>query len=160
MTTSRISKKVAIGQIVQWFRRIFKSIQQYSEEVLREFGVTGPQLWLLKSLQTEEGASVSELSQKMFLHISTISSMINRLEDKGYIERKRTKRDRRKVFIHLTKDGQKIISKAPEPAQGKLLHWLQNLSQGEVLRLYQSLQKIIQLMEVDRIKVKFFFSED
>ncbi|MHB8481822.1 MAG: MarR family winged helix-turn-helix transcriptional regulator, partial [Nitrospiria bacterium] len=142
------------------FRRIFKSIQQYSEEVLKEFGVTGPQLWLLKTLQTEHGTSVSELSQKMFLHISTVSSIINRLEEKGYIERKRTKFDRRLVLIHLTEVGQKIIAKAPEPAQGKLLHGLQNLSQEEVLGLYESLQKIVQLMEVDRIKVKFFFSDD
>ncbi|MFI5304743.1 MAG: MarR family winged helix-turn-helix transcriptional regulator [Nitrospiria bacterium] len=160
MKKQGISKKTAIAEIVQSFRRIFKSIQEYSEEVLKEFGVTGPQLWLLKILHSEDGTPVSELSQKMFLHISTVSSIINRLEEKGYIERKRTKSDRRLVLIHLTEKGLKIMAKAPEPAQGKLLHGLQNLSQKEVLGLYESLQKIVQLMEVNRLKVKFFFSEE
>lgn len=160
MIKQKVSKKIAIAEIVQTFRRIFKSIQEYSEEVLKVFGVTGPQLWLLKILHVEDGTPVGELSQKMFLHISTVSSIINRLEEKGYIERKRTKTDRRLVLIHLTEKGQKIITRAPEPAQGKLLHGLQNLSQKEVLGLYESLQKIVQLMEVDHIKVKFFFSDE
>jgi len=160
MSKLNISKKEAIAEIVQSFRKIFKYIQQYSEEVLKEFGVTGPQLWLLKTLHDDNGTPVSELSQKMFLHISTVSSIINRLEEKGLIERKRTKTDRRKVFIHLTDRGEELIVKAPEPAQGKLLHGLQKLSSEEVLGLYKSLEKIVQLMEVDRIKVKFFFSEE
>ena len=156
----RISKKHAVAEIVQSFRKIFKAIQTYSEEVLKEFGVTGPQLWLLKTIQNESGIRVSELSQRMFLHISTVSSIINRLEEKGLLERRRTKKDRRVVLVHLTDEGKRLIKKAPEPAQGKLLHGLQKLSQEEVLALYDSLKKIVELMEVDRIKVKFFFSDE
>lgn len=160
MPGPHFTKKEAIADIVQSLRKIFKFIQQYSEEVLKEFGVTGPQLWLLKTLVVDEGTTVGELSQKMFVHISTVSSIINRLEEKGLIVRKRNKSDRRKVFIHLTPRGVELISKAPDPAQGKLLHGLQELSLKEVLGLDNSLKKIVQLMEVDRIKVKFFFSEE
>ena len=160
MKRSIPSKKKAISEIVQSFRRIFKAIQKYSEDILKEFGVTGPQLWLLKTLTENDGIRVSELSQKMFLHISTVSIIINRLEENGYLERKRNKTDRRAVFIHLTAKGQRLVSKAPEPAQGKLLYGLQNLSEKEVFNLYESIEKIVHLMEADKIKVKFFFSEE
>lgn len=153
-------KKEAIAEIFQSFKKIFKNIQEYSEAVLKEFGVTGPQLWLLKWLGNGKGSPISELSQKMLLHISTVSSIINRLEEKGYVERRKTKTDRRVVLIHLTEAGRALIAKAPEPAQGKLAHGLRKLSQKEVLDLCRSLQKIVQLMEVEHIKVKFFFSDE
>ena len=105
MKRTRISKKTAIAEIMQSLRRIFKAIQQYSEEVLKEFGVTGPQLWLLKTLRHEKGNSVTELSRKMHLHVSTVSSILDRLERSGYIARKREDTDRRIVTVHLTDQG-------------------------------------------------------
>jgi len=160
MNRPRISKKAAIAQIMQSLRRIFKAIQQYSEEVLKEFGVTGPQLWLLKTLRSENGTPVGELSRKMHLHISTVSSILDRLERKGYIARKREETDRRVVTVHLTDQGKRIATKGPEPAQGKLLYGLQKFSHQEVMELYEALEKIVHLMEVEHIKVKFFFSEE
>lgn len=145
---------------MQSFRRIFKAIQQYSEEVLKAFGVTGPQLWLLKTLRLDEGTSVGELSQKMYLHISTVSGIIDRLEAKGYVARKRGETDRRVVTVHLTAAGKRIVDQAPEPSQGKLLHSLQRLSEKEVLEMHEALQKIVRLMEVEQLEVKFFFSEE
>ncbi len=160
MTKKKVTKKAAIAEIVQSFRRIFKAIQQYSEEVLKEFGVTGPQLWLLKTIRQEGGTSVTELSQKMYLHISTVSGIIDRLEGKGYVTRKREEADRRVVMVHLTQAGKRIVDQAPEPSQGKLLYSLQNLSEKEVVEMYEALQKIVRLMELEQVKVKFFFSDE
>ena len=160
MIGKKNSKKTAIADIVQSLRRIFKAIHQYSEEVLKEFGLTGPQLWLLKTLRQEGGTSVSDLTRMMYLHISTVSGIIDRLESKGYVARKRGETDRRVVTVHLTDPGRRIVDKAPEPSQGRLLYSLQNLSQKEVLEMHGALQKIVHLMELDQIEVKFFFSEE
>ncbi|MDC4204346.1 MAG: MarR family transcriptional regulator [Candidatus Manganitrophus sp.] len=160
MAKKTVSKKTAIAKIVQSFRRIFKAIHQYSEEVLKEFGVTGPQLWLLKTLREEGGTSVGELSEKMYLHISTVSGIIDRLETKGYVVRKREAPDRRVVTVHLTAAGKRIVDRAPEPSQGKLLYSLQTLSEKEVLEMHDALQKIVRLMEVEQIEATFFFSEE
>ncbi|MCG3113149.1 MAG: MarR family transcriptional regulator [Candidatus Manganitrophus sp. SB1] len=160
MAKKTVSKKTAIAKIVQSFRRIFKAIHQYSEEVLKEFGVTGPQLWLLKTLREEGGTSVGELSEKMYLHISTVSGIIDRLEAKGYVVRKREAPDRRVVTVHLTAAGKRIVDRAPEPSQGKLLYSLQTLSEKEVLEMHDALQKIVRLMELEQIEATFFFSEE
>lgn len=160
MAKKTVSKKTAIAKIVQSFRRIFKAIHQYSEEVLKEFGVTGPQLWLLKTLREEGGTSVGDLSEKMYLHISTVSGIIDRLEAKGYVVRKREAPDRRVVTVHLTSAGKRIVDRAPEPSQGKLLYSLQTLSEKEVLEMHDVLQKIVRLMELEQIEATFFFSEE
>lgn len=160
MEKKTVSKKTAIAEIVQSFRRIFKAIHHYSEEVLKAFGVTGPQLWLLKTLREEGGTSVGELSEKMYLHISTVSGIIDRLETKGYVVRKREAPDRRVVTVHLSAAGKRIVDKAPEPSQGKLLYSLESLSKEEVLEMHQALQKIVRLMELEQVEATFFFSEE
>lgn len=160
MEKKTVSKKTAIAKIVQSLRRIFKAIHQYSEEVLKAFGVTGPQLWLLKTLREEGGTSVGELSEMMYLHISTVSGIIDRLEAKGYVVRKREAPDRRVVTVHLTAAGKRIVDRAPEPSQGKLLYSLQTLSEKEVLEMHDALQKIVRLMELEQIEATFFFSEE
>jgi DNA-binding MarR family transcriptional regulator len=155
-----MSKAEAIGEIMQSLRRIFKAIQKYSEDVLKEFGVTGPQLWALRVVYTEGQLSMGKLSERMHLHMSTISGIVDRLESKGYVERKRDAVDRRVVKISLTKAGRKLVQNAPEAAQGKLLYGLESLSARQVRVICSSLQKVVKLMEIEDVKATFFFSEE
>jgi len=145
---------------MQSLRRIFKAIQHYSEQVLKEFGVTGPQLWGLRIIYREGRLSMGKLSEQMYLHISTVSGVVARLEEKGYVERTRERTDRRVVKIRLTKAGKRVVQRAPEAAQGKLLHGLESLSQQEVKGIHASLDKVVRLMEIQDVTATFFFSEE
>jgi len=162
MTTSAVllNKKKTIAEIMQSLRRIFRAIQQYSEEVLKEFGVTGPQLWALRTIYMEGQLSMGELSRKMYLHMSTVSGVVDRLEEKGYVERARGASDGRVVRISLTKAGKKLVQRGPEAAQGRLLHGLESLSPKEVQIIRSSLDKVVRLMEIQDTKATFFFSEE
>lgn len=155
-----MTKKEAISEIMQDLRRIFKAIQQYSEQVLKEFGVTGPQLWALRIIYNEGRLSMGELSGNMYLHISTVSGIIDRLEEKGLAERKRDRADRRIVKISLTKEGKRLVQRAPAAAQGRLLHGLESLSRHAVLTIRSSFEKVVRLMEIENVRVTFFFSEE
>ena len=154
------AKAADIAEIMQSLRRIFKAIQLYSEEVLKEFGVTGPQLWALRVIFWEGRLSMGELSRQMYLHISTVSGVVDRLEQKGYVERSRERTDRRVVTISLTKEGKRVVQRAPEAAQGKLLHGLESLSRKEVQGIHAALDKVVRLMEIEDVKATFFFSEE
>lgn len=159
MKRGGLSKDQAIAEIVQSLRKMFKAIRQYSEEVLKRFDVTGPQLWLLKTLQ-QEGGSIGALSQRMYLHISTVSGIVDRLEKKGYVTRKKGSKDGRVVFVRLTRAGEDLVAKTPDAAQGKLLYGLRSLSSREVTELHRSLHTLVCLMEVDQVQATFFFSEE
>ncbi|HXZ25796.1 MAG TPA: MarR family transcriptional regulator [Nitrospiria bacterium] len=154
------SKATDIAQIMQSLRRIFKAIQLYSEQVLKEFGVTGPQLWALRVIYREGRLSMGALSERMYLHISTVSGVVDRLERKGFVERSRERTDRRVVMISLTKAGKRVVQNAPEAAQGKLLHGLESLSRREVKGIHAALGKVVGLMEIQNVKATFFFSEE
>ena len=114
----QVVRNVAIAEIMQSLRRIFKAIQVYFQEISKKFGITGPQLWALKTISAQGSLSLGELSKKMYLHPSTISGVVDRLEKKGFVIRDRGREDRRVVTVRLTPQGKKIVAKAPNPIQG------------------------------------------
>ena len=155
-----LNSDTAIFETMQSLRRIFKAIQDYSHEVSGKFGVTGPQLWALKTISREKSLPLGELSKKMYLDPSTISGVIDRLESKGYVIRDRNQEDRRIVRVRLTPAGESLVKKAPNPAQGKMIHGLRGLNKHELSVIYESVQKLVEIMEVQNLKVTFFFDQE
>lgn len=158
--SKQVTRDIAISEIMQSLRRIFKSIQDYSHEVSNKFGVTGPQLWALKTIHQNGNLPLGELSKKMYLHPSTISGVIDRLEKKGYVLRDRDKKDRRVVKVDLTPKGKRLVKKAPNPVQGKMIYGLMKLKKEKLKHIYDSVQKLVEIVEAQNVKVTFFFDQE
>jgi len=156
----QVIRSVAISEIMQSLRQIFRAIQDYSQEVSKEFGITGPQLWALKIISADGRLSLGELTQKMYLHPSTVSGVVDRLEKKGYVARDRGRKDRRVVTVHLTPEGKKLVKKAPNPIQGKMVFGLRKLERPRLNSIYDSVQKLVQIMAVQNVKATFFFDHE
>jgi DNA-binding MarR family transcriptional regulator len=156
----KIIPDIAISEIMQSLRRIFKATQDYSFEVSDKFGITGPQLWALNTLSKNEGLPLGELSKKMYLRPSTITGIIDRLEKRGYVVRNRDQRDRRVVRILLTSKGKRLAKKGPNPIQGKMIYGLRGLNRGELRSIYDSIQKLVEIMEAQNVKATFFFDQE
>jgi DNA-binding MarR family transcriptional regulator len=158
--TRQVARDVAISEIMQSLRRIFKAIEDYSHEVSEKFGITGPQLWALKTISQNESLSLSDLSERMYLHPSTITGVIDRLEKKGYVRRNRDQVDRRVIYVQLTTEGKRLAKRAPNPAQGKMIYGLKNLKKKELKLIYDSVQKLVEITEAQNVKVTFFFDQE
>jgi len=158
--SDQMSKDKTISETMQALRRVFKAIQDYSQDVSDKFGVTGPQLWALKTIAQDGSLPLGELSKKMYLHPSTISGVIDRLEDKGYAVRDRATGDRRVINVQLTLKGKRLVRKAPNPVQGRMLYGLRKLKKEELDLIYQSVQKLVEIMEAQNLKVTFFYDQE
>jgi MarR family transcriptional regulator, organic hydroperoxide resistance regulator len=152
--------EAAISEIMQSLRRIFKAIQDYSYAVSNKFGITGPQLWVLKTISQNESLHLGELGKRMYLHPSTITGLIDRLEKKGYVERDRGREDRRVVKLHLTSKGKDLVKRAPNPIQGKMIYGLRKLKKGELTSIDDAIQKLVHIMEAQNVRATFFFDEE
>jgi DNA-binding MarR family transcriptional regulator len=149
-----------ISETVQSLRRIFKAIQDYSQEVSNSFGITGPQLWALKTISHHACLALGDLSRKMYLHPSTVTGVIDRLEHKGYVARDRDPDDRRVVKVKLTPAGEDLVVKAPNPVQGKMIYGLMKLSEHELNVIYESVKKLAEIAEAENVKATFFFDQE
>ncbi len=156
----QVARDVAISEVMQSLRRIFKAIQDYSHEVSNKFGITGPQLWALKTISQSESLSLSELSKRMYLHPSTITGVVDRLEKKGFVVRIRDKKDRRVISVRLTSKGRQLSKGTPNPIQGKMIYGLRKLKAEELNSIYNSASKLVKIMEAQNVKVTFFFDQE
>jgi DNA-binding MarR family transcriptional regulator len=156
----KTGRDFAISETIQSLRRIFKAIQDYSQEVSGSFGITGPQLWALKIVSQHPDLALGELSRKMYLHPSTVTGVIDRLESKGYVVRDRDLADRRVVKVKLTPAGQDLAAKAPNPIQGKMIYGLMKLSENELNIIYESVKRLAEIAEAENVKVTFFFDQE
>ena len=155
-----VSRAVAISETIQSLRRIFKALQNYSHEVSHRYGITGPQLWVLRTVFKDGELPLGELSQKMYLHPSTITGVVNRLEKKGYVSRDRDQEDRRVVMVQLTPKGKRLVKRAPNPVQGKMIHGLRQLRKEKLEFIHESVQTLVEIMEAQNLKVTFFFDRE
>jgi MarR family transcriptional regulator, organic hydroperoxide resistance regulator len=156
----RRDQNATISEIMQSLRRVIKAIHDYSRDVSGNFGITAPQLWALKTISQKGSLSQGELSEKMYLHPSTITGVVDRLEKKGYVVRDRNPADRRVVKVRLTPKGRALAKKSPNPIQGKMIHGLRTLQKRELNSIHRSVQELVTIMEVQNVKVTFFFDQE
>jgi len=143
----RPTRQKDIGRIVNSVRRIQGTLERYSRTLSRSFRITGQQLGLLRVVDRFPTATLGDLSQRMYLHISTVSGIVDRLEAGGYLHRRRSTDDRRVVHLRLTEKGRRLISQAPPSGFGFMVQNLEKLPAAEVRRMSQAMQKLEALME-------------
>ena len=149
-----------VAEIIQGLRRMVRAISIYSQEVYRHYGLTGPQLWALKTLQRLGPISVGQLAQSLAVHQSSMSVLVDRRETRGLVRRVRARPDRRFVRVELTARGEKLVAGAPEAAQGRLLHALRGMAPTEVRRLRRGVGRLVEAMEATDVEAPFFFSDE
>ena len=74
-------------------------------------GLTYPQWIAIVALWEQDGQTVSELGEKMFLESNTLTPVLKKLETMGYLSRQRDPADERHVRISLTDEGRLLREK-------------------------------------------------
>lgn len=96
------------------FRYQLRSFVRFSEDITDRFGVTNLQYLLLlhvKGYKDREWATIGELAERLQTHHNGVVSLASRCEKLGLIYRQRGTADKREVQIHLTPEGNKLVTK-------------------------------------------------
>jgi len=135
--------------ITQQLRKLFKAIQAHSKSIEKSCGLSSVRLWMLFEISSTEGIKVSELASILSIHRSTCSNMLDKLEDKNLIYRKRSKSDQRAVHLYITEEGEAVLAKAPSAPEGILSASLGKLSGQQLTELEQSFGLLLQAMHAE-----------
>lgn len=79
--------------------------------ILDALGVTYPQYIALIALYENDGQTVTELGEKVFLESNTLTPLLKKLEAAGYLRRERGVDDERHVLVSLTPEGRALREK-------------------------------------------------
>jgi DNA-binding MarR family transcriptional regulator len=137
------SKNQLSLQVLKKFRIIYGSVRQHFREVEQTCGVTGSQLWILHEVARTPGIGISELADRLSIHQSTGSQLVEKLVGRGLINKERSKEDQRRVGLQVTDEASRLLRNAPGPAEGVLPEALQALPESALLALDSSLIGVI-----------------
>jgi DNA-binding MarR family transcriptional regulator len=149
-----------VAEIIDNLRRVFQVVNGQSKKAERETGLTGPQLWAIKTISQRAPIMVSEIARHMYLHPATVVGILDRLEKQDLVARVRSMEDRRVVRVELTAKGEALVRKAPEVAQGLLITGLEKLPFKRLKDIAESLDQLVELLGAQGIPPQLFLSPE
>ena len=133
-------------EILAALRKIGRAIDLRSRMLLHSYGLTAPQLSVLKTIARLQPVIASEIAKRVHLGQPTVTGILNRLEQRGLVERTRGARDRRSVLVSLTAAGEAILTGAPSLLQDKFRQRLAELKDWERTQILATLQRVGDMM--------------
>lgn len=118
-------------------------IQRY-QPMLKDLDLTYPQYLVLMVLWEKDEVNLSVIAEKLQLQSNTLTPLLKRLQQRGFLDRKRSESDERNIVITLTDQGKKLKDQACNVPE--LLSEQLPLSAEEAKELYRILYKMIDKM--------------
>lgn len=125
--------------------RTADALRNEVESWLKPFGLTGTQYNVLRILRGARpgGLPCREIGERMITRDPDITRLLNRLEDRGLVERKRDRHDRRVIQGGITAAGLKLLREMDSPMERRGREMLRHVGQTR-------LKKLIELLELVR----------
>jgi DNA-binding MarR family transcriptional regulator len=102
-----------------------------SERVLR-LGISMAQLHILYTLQRTGEMTMSHLADILNVSLSNATGLIDRIEERGFVERSRVAEDRRVVLIRVTESGSRALEEIDSLNEDMLRSVLGTLGRGQL----------------------------
>ncbi|HPF44471.1 MAG TPA: MarR family transcriptional regulator [Syntrophomonadaceae bacterium] len=85
-----------------------KKVEKHIGQELEKYGVSMAQSFVLFSLLENDGATLSEIGALAHIENSSLTTMVDKLEKEGLVERSLFPQDRRVIRLFLTDAGRKL----------------------------------------------------
>lgn len=161
-TTRHASNDATLGQgppiggkgdleagLISAIRRIVHAMDLHSRQLVHACGLTGPQLAVLAAAGGNGGTTISRIAAEVRLTKGTVTGIVDRLERRGLVSRRRHERDRRNVDVVISQAGQEVLNRAPSPLQARLRVELASLPEWQRGMILASLQHVAHMMEAE-----------
>jgi DNA-binding MarR family transcriptional regulator len=120
MADKKVSTEIDLSSIsafelplFQALRRLQQAGEVHAKRLSRFGGLTPMQLMILQVLAGEGRLTASDLSGRVSLTAATLSGLLDRLEERGLLQRLRDDQDRRRQWLLLSEQGRALLQQAP-----------------------------------------------
>lgn len=140
-----------LHDVLVHLRRIIRATDLQSKRVVKACGLTIPQIMVLRSIEALGDVTVRKISDSVSLSQATVTTILNRLEDRKYVERVRGQKDKRIVNARLTTSGMEILKTTPPLLHEKFIDEFDSLEGWEQTQVLASLQRIAMMMDAENL---------
>jgi DNA-binding MarR family transcriptional regulator len=149
MPDGRQALVAAVGAATQAYQR---ATDGFDDAVGRKLGLNPTDLRCLDWL-SERAMSAGELATATGLSSPATTTLLDRLERKGYVRRERDAADRRRVMVELTRDGRTRIGELYGPLAREGGELLARFSDAELAMMRDFLAEAAELVDRERARV-------
>ena len=139
------------AELLVALRKVIRAIDLRSKQLNKDVGLTGPQLLLMQTISNEPGVMVRQIADNINLSPATVTSILDRLETKQFVQRVRSTEDKRRVEVFLTEQGKVILQDAPLPLQEHFTNRFSQLQEWEQSQMVATMQRIASMMDAQNI---------
>jgi MarR family 2-MHQ and catechol resistance regulon transcriptional repressor len=129
--------------------RCYNSFAQSEAVRIKGYEITPPQFGVLEALAHLGPLKMCELAEKLLMSGANVTGVIDRLEEKGFVQRVMEADDRRTYRIHLTGAGGKLIADIFPAHAEKIRRLTHALSAKEKRVLAELLKKLGKSLQQD-----------
>lgn len=117
------------ADVLTAIRRVVQAIRRSSRQAEHDHGLTGAQLFVLQKLvESDAPLTLGALAERTLTHPSSVSVVVSRLVDRGFVVRTTSTEDARRADVRLSAKGRTFLcKKAPKTAQEQLAEALERM---------------------------------
>lgn len=137
-------------------RKILRATEINARALAREAGLTPSQHIILQLIDALNGPTPSAVAKEASITQATVTSLIDKLERQGLVQRRRDDVDKRRVIVDITEAGVRALRDAPDILQdrfqgrfGKLDDWEQSM----IITVLERVASILDAEEIDAAPV-------
>ena len=130
-------------------RCIIRASDVHSKKLQRVTGLTTAQALVIRAIGELGEVTTKAISKEVALSQATVTTVLDRLETNGFVERYRSTKDRRIVHARLTEKGAAILNEMPDLLDEKFITRFADLSAEQRKKISSALQQTAQMMDAD-----------
>jgi DNA-binding MarR family transcriptional regulator len=135
--------------VLRQFRVVFNAVKTHFQQVEKQVGIGGAQVWALHAIHSRPGLSMNDLAAVMDIHQSTASNLVRQLVKRQLLRTEKSTTDRRSVMLYTEPAAQVILDRVPGPFQGVLPGALERLPPESLEQLHHHLGTLITVLAAD-----------
>ncbi|MFC3928631.1 fatty acid biosynthesis transcriptional regulator FabT [Streptococcus caprae] len=132
--------------LVDIFNRILV-IEENSLKVSQFSDVSLKEMHTIEIIGKSDRVTPSDIARELLLTLGTVTTSLNKLEKKGYIERTRSEQDRRVVYLSLTSKGRLLDRLHGKFHRNMVKHITEGMDESEVETLGRGLSNLYTFLE-------------
>ncbi|HVX41488.1 MAG TPA: MarR family transcriptional regulator [Gemmatimonadaceae bacterium] len=148
-TSTNTSDTRAIERSMNAVRSIVRALRINTRAIELKMGISLAQLFVLQQLAERSAASLNELAERTATHQSSVSVVVRRLVERGFVSRTASAADKRRIEIEVTPAGRELLAGAPMTIQTQLMQALDRMKAEDQVTLADLLERWLHEAKVD-----------
>jgi DNA-binding MarR family transcriptional regulator len=138
---------VLYTETISMFLSVYRHLRRCSRRMHAE-GIGGRKVATLRHLRDVGPLTVGQIRDYLYVSVSSASELVARLQEKGYVQRTRSRQDNRVVVVSLTEEGKRVADGVPLDGIPLLRERLKHLPPERLAAIRDAMADISQILEL------------